>query len=307
MDTLLGLLQEYGLAFVFLNVLLQQSGVPVPSYPTLIVAGALIGQVGPPWLLLGVATLASLVADVGWYVAGKRYGRRVLSTICRISLSPDSCIRQTENIYLRWGPKSLMVAKLIPGFASVATSLAGVVRTRPAQFLVFDALGAVVWAGPALLIGYLFRDAVADVLEVVSEMGKIGLALIAAALALFILHKWWQRRLLILQLRMDRITVDELDAMLKAGESPVILDVRTEAAQQTGRIPGAQAVSLDAPTAPLADVSRDSEIIIYCACPNEVSAAKIAKALMLSGFPRVRPLAGGIEAWRKAGLSITEG
>lgn len=301
------LLHQYGLLFVFLNVLLQQGGVPVPSYPTLILTGAMIGSGYSAPLLLAVATLASLIADSAWYLAGKRYGHRMLRTICRISLSPDSCIRQTEGLYLRWGPKSLVVAKLIPGFASIATTLAGTLRTAPALFLLFDALGAMLWIGIALTIGYLFRDAVSDVMAILAELGRVGGLIVLVALALFILNKWWRRRLLITQLRMDRISVDELRDMLDAGETPLILDVRSGSAQAEGRIPGAQTVSLDAPTAPLAGLPRDTEVIVYCSCPNEISAAKVAKALMLGGFAKVRPLAGGMEAWREAGHEVHTG
>lgn len=307
MASLLPLLHHYGLAFVFINVLLQQAGVPVPSYPTLILTGAMVGESYSVTLLLAVGTLASLLADSAWYLAGKRFGHRMLRTICRISLSPDSCIRQTEGLYLRWGPKSLMVAKLIPGFASVATTLAGTVRTAPALFLLFDALGAMLWIGIALAIGYTFRDAVGDVLAILAEMGRIGGLLVLGALALFILNKWWRRRLLILQLRMDRISVDELRDMLDAGETPLILDVRSSSSQAEGRIPGAQPVSLDAPIAPVEGLPRDTEVIVYCSCPNEISAAKVAKALMLGGFSRVRPLAGGMEAWRDAGHEVHTG
>ena len=307
MDAILPLLQHYGLLFVFANVLLQQGGVPVPSYPTLLLTGALVGTGHSPVALLGVATLASLIADCAWFFAGRHYGHRMLRTICRISLSPDSCIRQTENLYLRWGPKSLAVAKLIPGFASIATTLAGATRTPIGTFILFDMLGAMLWAGIAITLGYVFRDALNQVLDILAELGRIGLILILAALALFILNKWWRRRLLIMQLKMDRISVEELNRMLETGDVPVILDVRTSAAQEAGRIPGAIPVTFDAPAAPVADVPRNSEVVIYCSCPNEISAAKIAKALMLGGYTRVRPLEGGIDAWMEAGFEVSKG
>lgn len=306
MDAILPLLKQYGLLFVFANVLLQQGGVPVPSYPTLLLTGALVGTGESPIALLVVATLASLIADCAWFLAGRRYGHRMLRTICRISLSPDSCIRQTENLYLRWGPKSLAVAKLIPGFASIATTLAGATRTPVGVFVLFDTLGAMIWAGIAITLGYVFRDALNQVLDILAELGRIGLILVAVSLALFILNKWWRRRLLIMQLKMDRISVEELNGMLASGEVPVILDVRSSAAQESGRIPGAIPVTFDAPVAPVSGLPRNSEVVIYCSCPNEISAAKIAKALMLGGYTRVRPLAGGIEAWMEAGLEISK-
>jgi len=307
MQLAMSLLAQYGLLFVFLNVLVQQAGVPVPSYPTLILTGAMAGQQHSQLGLLLVATVASLCADTAWFYAGQRYGSRMVRTICRISLSPDTCIRQTENIYLRWGPKTLIVAKLLPGLGSVATTLAGAMRTPLPAFLIFDALGAMLWSGIAISLGYLFRDAVSDVLNVLTALGRIGLLLVTIALALFILGKWWRRRMLIMQLRMARVSVDELRELLDGAQPPIVLDVRSTIAQADGRIPGALSVQMDAPLAPVADLPRNTEIIVYCSCPNEISAAKIAKALMMSGYSRVRPLAGGIDAWRDAGFEVDGG
>ena len=148
MSNLVTLIEHYGLALVFVNVLMLQAGLPVPAYPTLIVTGALAAR--SPYTLPGLvatAVAASVVADVGWYMVGRRFGGRVLKTLCRISLSPDTCVRQTETIFTRWGAPSLAVAKFIPGFASVATAMAGIVRLAPWRFVLFDAIGAALWSG----------------------------------------------------------------------------------------------------------------------------------------------------------------
>jgi membrane protein DedA with SNARE-associated domain/rhodanese-related sulfurtransferase len=306
MQQVVTLLEQYGLSFVFLHVLLEQAGVPLPAYPTLIVAGALIAHAnyGLPQLLLA-AVAASLIADLGWYLAGSRLGRPVLRTLCRISLSPDSCVRQTESIYLRWGAPSLLVAKFIPGFAAVATALAGSIGTRLWLFLLFDGLGALLWAGLAVGLGLVFQNTVNDVIEVLEQFGKWGLLAIIAAFALVLALKWWQRQRFYRQLRMARISVDELRDLLDRGELPVILDVRSPLLQeQDGRIPGA--VPIDAQifgeTTPV--LSAAGEVIVYCACPNEASAALLAKRLIQQGYSRVRPLQGGIDAWIAAGYAI---
>ena len=173
MQTLVTLLEQYGLAFVFLHVLTEQAGVPLPAYPTLIVAGALSARAdytAPE--LVAVAVAAAVIADLAWYFSGARLGRPVLRTLCRVSLSPDSCVRQTESIYLRWGAPSLLVAKFIPGFAAVATALAGTLGTRAWAFVIFDGLGALLWAGLAVALGVVFQHAVNDVLEVLEQLGK---------------------------------------------------------------------------------------------------------------------------------------
>ncbi len=305
MQHLVSLIEQYGLSFVFLHVLAEQAGVPLPAYPTLIVAGALIAHANytiPELLLAAVA--AAMIADLGWYFAGSRLGRPVLRTLCRISLSPDSCVRQTESIYIRWGAPSLLVAKFIPGFAAVATALAGSIGTRLWVFLLFDALGALLWAGLAVALGVAFRDAVNDVIDVLGQLGKWGLLAIIAGFALIVLLKWWQRQRFYRQLRMARISVEELRDLLDRGELPIILDVRSPLAQgQDGRIPGAIAVDANTLRDKPAELSAAVEVIVYCACPNEASAALVAKRLIQQGYSRVRPLHGGIDAWIAAGYA----
>jgi len=305
MQFLIHLIEQFGLLLVFFNVLLEQLGLPLPAYPTLIVTGALVSRGDYSFsLLLITATVAALIADFSWYLIGRRYGRRVMSTLCRISLSPDTCVNQTESIYSRWGPRSLLLAKFIPGFASVASALAGTVGTSRKTFLFFDAIGAALWVGLALFLGSLFSDAIDDLLDVLAELGKWGGLLIAAAFAAFIANKWWQRYRFFKELRMARVTVHELEQMLRDGQTPVVLDVRSALSQQDGRIPGAQLITLDDVDAFALHQPLDGEVIVYCACPNEASAARVAKLLKQRGYTRVRPLLGGMDAWVGAGYAI---
>jgi membrane protein DedA with SNARE-associated domain/rhodanese-related sulfurtransferase len=306
METLLSLIQQYGLAFVFVNVLLLQAGLPVPAYPTLIITGALAAKGGAPvWALVGIAVVAALIADLVWYFAGRRFGSGVLKTICRISLSPDSCVRQTESIFNRWGARSLAVAKFIPGFASVATSMAGVVRLPVWKFVLFDAIGAALWSGVAIGLGFGFSGAINQVLAIFETLGRIGLWIIAGVFLLYILAKWWQRELFIWQLRMDRLTVDELHELMQSSQVGKVIDVRSPMSQAlTGRIPGAITVDPKNIRVDLVAVEPEQEVIVYCACPNEYTAAKVAKVLVQHGFKRVRPLLGGIDAWVAAGHPV---
>jgi membrane protein DedA with SNARE-associated domain/rhodanese-related sulfurtransferase len=306
MNHLLDLLQYYGLAFVFINVLALQAGLPVPAYPTLIVTGALASRGGFSLpALLGTAVAASLIADLAWYSTGRRFGGPVLRTLCRISLSPDSCVRQTESIFTRWGARSLMVAKFVPGFASVATAMAGVLRVPLWRFIPADAIGAALWSGVAIALGYIFRNAIDDVLAVLQEMGKIGLTLIVLAFIAYVFWKWLQRKRFIRQLIMDRISVDEVRQLMDEGKIGMVIDVRSPMSQEiTGRIPGAVTVDPQNITFDLVAVEPQSEVVVYCACPNEASAVKVAKALVQHGFKRVRPLHGGIDAWIAAGHDV---
>ena len=312
MQILLNLIEHHGLWLVFANVLALQMGLPVPAYPTLIVVGAVAARSHSPLLqVVAVSTAACLIADAFWYVAGGRYGGRVLRLMCRLSLSPDTCVRQTESIYQRWGAPSLLVAKFVPGFATVATSMAGLMRTRWRSFALFDTLGAILWSTVAVMLGWLFRDAVNEVIEVFNQAGRWGLMVLATMLVLYIALKALQRYQLIRALRMARVSVEELSDMMGRGERPLVVDVRSQASQRDGHIPGALSIdshafddSLKAHNL-LDHVTRD--VIVYCACPNEASAALIAKKLMRAGFKRVRPLGGGIEAWVERGYELEVG
>jgi membrane protein DedA with SNARE-associated domain/rhodanese-related sulfurtransferase len=304
------LLAEHGLALVFLNIGAEQAGVPVPAYPMLIVTGALsVDGWYSAWTLLGVAVAACLVADLVWYYAGRRFGGRVLRTVCRISLSPDTCVRQTESLFARWGVWSLLVAKLVPGFGTIATVLSGNQRVPILTFLFFDALGAALYAGIGIGLGVVFHTAVDGLLDVLAGLGRVALPLLAIALVLFIAAKAWHRHRLIREFRGARITVPELSDLIGSGRAHAIVDVRNESSRaRDGAIPGALAwPTEDGDDARvLAQVSQDAEVVVYCACPNEASAALVARRLRRAGFPHVRPLYGGIHAWIEAGLPVEQ-
>jgi membrane protein DedA with SNARE-associated domain/rhodanese-related sulfurtransferase len=303
---IINLIQEYGLLIVFASVFIEQIGLPIPAYPTLLVTGALLnqGHYSAAALLL-VAVMASVIADFVWYFSGRTYGGKVMAKLCRISLSPESCIRQTESIYLRFGPSALLFCKFIPGFASISSALAGTLGTKSITFLIFDGLGAAIWAGSAILLGNLFSSAIDDLLNVLMQMGKWGGLLIAFGLLAFITSKWWQRYRFIKSLRMAQISVVELERMLNDGLKPTIIDVRPLHLQDNGIIPGAITMSIDKVDSVILDASMDDEIILYCACPNEVTSARVAKMLMKKGYSHVRPLTGGIDAWVDTGHQTT--
>jgi membrane protein DedA with SNARE-associated domain/rhodanese-related sulfurtransferase len=303
---LIELLQQYGLGLVFLNVLALQAGLPLPAYPTLIVAGALAAAGGTPvYQLVGVGVAGALIADSGWYTAGRKFGMRILGTLCRVSLSQDTCVRQTESIFQRFGPSSMLFAKFVPGFASVATAMAGAIRLNYLKFVVFDAVGASLWVGAGVGLGYLFHDAIGELMAKLSSLGKYGVMLVVAGFALYILLKWYQRYVFTRQLRMDRVTVDELRNLIDEKKVQALVDVRSALTQAaTGRIPGARAIDMKKIDEGFKDVPAEGEVIVYCACPNEATAVKVAQRLRKAGFKRIRPLLGGIDAWIDAGHEV---
>ncbi len=267
MTTLVSLVVSYGLVLVFANVLAEQLGLPIPALPTLVVAGALAadGMLSAPLTLLA-AVAASVLADFVWFELGRRQGHRILKTLCRISLSPDTCVRQTERHFERWGLPSLLVAKFIPGFSTVAPPLAGALRASPAAFLLFDAGGAVLWAGSGIAAGMLFHRAIDRALERLTSVGSGALVLLAAALVAFMALKWWRRRRFFEALRAARISVEELRRLMDEGKKPVVLDVRSGPAllADPRRVPGAEMFDVSEVDQRVKALPRDREIILYC-------------------------------------------
>ena len=308
MAYLINLISQYGVLLVFAWVLLEQAGIPVPGYPVLLVAGSMsaAGQLSMP-LLLFTAVLACLVADSAWYVAGGKYGGRVLRVICRLSLTPDSCVSQTESVFDRWGPRSLIVAKFVPGFASVATAMAGATKVPRGAFLAYDAVGAALWSGLGLALGWLFAPAVETLLLTLQNLGRWGLLLLAGAVALYLARKAWNRLNFRKQLRMRRLSIPELSNLQQNGHDVVLVDVRAKRLWERERIPGAMVFDPAEWASSEASPHRDATIVVYCDCPDEASAVIVARALKGAGFQRVHPLQGGLEGWRLAGLKVEPG
>ena len=301
------LIAQYGLLLVFVNVLIEQAGVPLPAVPTMIVAGALASTERLPLAgVVAVAVLACLLADYAWYAAGRYFGGGVMRTLCRISLSPDSCVKQSELRFQRWRGGVLLLAKFVPGLSTVAPPLVGAMGLRAAPFVFFDGMGSLLWVGVAVSLGYVFSTQIDALLVTLANAGSVALMLIGSLLVLYIIMKWWQRHRLIRALRMARITVQELNDELNKGRNPAIVDVRSEAARMLDSriIPGALLADVNSVDIIVNAVPLDAELVIYCTCPNEASAALVAKALMSRGYKRVRPLLGGLDAWDEAGYPI---
>lgn len=307
MHDISSLIRHHGLLIVWLSVLGEGLGLPVPSFAfVLVAAGSMYASGGAALVELGViAFVAGLAADLVWYVAGRRFGYRLLGALCRISMSPDSCVQRTESIFMRWGSSTLVVARFVPGLSVVAQPLAGAIRQAWTPFLLYDSVGLILWTGSALALGVIFSSAVDDVLDALSRYGTAGAMLVAMALACYVIYKLVRRHLFIRHLRMNRISVGELNQLIEDGKAPMILDVRPNEVQQAqGVIPGAIAVTRETLDSIPASAAGADEIVVYCACPNEASAVFIAKHLIERGFRRVRPLHGGAEAWLAAGFAL---
>ena len=293
---------HHGLPLIFAVVLVEQMGLPLPALPWLLAAGAL-SAVGKFNLALGllVTVVACLIADAMWFYLGRYRGNQVLRLLCRISLEPDSCVRRTQNVFTKYGLPGVLVAKFVPGMSTVAPPVAGMSKISAGRFLLVDGIGSALYAGCLLGFGYVFNRQIDQILSAVGRIGGSALTLLIALAALFIVYKIWQRQRLLHELRMARITASEVRDMLQSGQTPLIFDLRSNAAVEEDPllIQGAVHLGVEEIESRLSQLPKDRDIIVYCACPNEVSSARLALRLKRKGFTRVRPLLGGIDAWRE--------
>jgi membrane protein DedA with SNARE-associated domain/rhodanese-related sulfurtransferase len=304
MDALIHVIEVYGLWVVFISVLLDQGGLPTPSYAPMIVTAALAADAHESlWPILLVGSVAALLADIIWFAGGRRYGAQLLRLMCRLSISPDSCVGTTRRIYEKFGAPSLMLAKYIPGFAAVSTTLAGQAGTSWPRFLLFDFLGSVLWVSGAVILGAVFHEAVEALLNRLEELGHIAVLILLLALALFLAYKLWQRHRFLREIRMTRISSDELRAEMQSMPGLMLVDVRSaESRARSGWIAG----SINVRDVSEIKLDLDGAIVVYCDCPNDASAALVARKLKAIGFKHVRPLAGGISAWRAQGFPVEQ-
>lgn len=267
MEHLSTFLEQHGAVFVFVSVLAQQLGVPIPAIPAVLAAGALAGSGKlDVRVAIGLAVVASLPGDLLWYYLGRRRGHSVLKTLCRLSIEPDSCVRRTETVFVKHGPASLLVARFVPGLSTVATPLAGVFKVGFKRFLAYDLAGAIIWTVVYVGLGYAFSDQLEYLAGGIARLGSLATVLVVAAVAGYFVFKFVERRRVLRQLRILRIDVDELKRLIDARRDVFVVDLRSAADVEIEpfRIPGALRVDIDNLTAAGAGVPRDREIVIYC-------------------------------------------
>jgi membrane protein DedA with SNARE-associated domain len=255
---------RHGYALLFGWVLLEQLGLPIPAAPLLIAAGAL-ARAGKMNLTFAVALafIAVILADLFWYSLGRYRGVRILKLLCRISLEPDSCVRRTENLFVRHGVYSLLVAKFIPGLNTAAPSLAGIFRMPVRRFIIYDSVGGLFWVVTITSLGLIFSD---QLERIALRWGGWLVAALAGSLAAYVLWKFIQRRRFLRRLRMARITPKELMDKLTAGENISIVDLRQpidiEAFPQM--IPGALRIAMEEIEDRHGEIPRDRDVVLYC-------------------------------------------
>jgi membrane protein DedA with SNARE-associated domain len=260
-------LKHYGYPSFVIVVLAESLGLPVPGFLFILVSAALAAELKLRLVgIVALSVLAAFTGDASWYVLGKQRGRSILRKLCSLSLQPDSCVNSTEDFFARNGLKTLLFAKFIPGLNSVASPLAGMLKTPFARFMLFDLGGIVLWVLSAVLLGLGFRTEVEWLVEWLAAFGRTSVLILLVLLAGWILLKWFDRQRFYRLLEKSRITPQSLKERLNQGENLIVVDLRSDLAfQQEGmRIPGAIHIPPGEFRFRHQEIPRGRPIVMYC-------------------------------------------
>ncbi|HMD96387.1 MAG TPA: VTT domain-containing protein [Terriglobia bacterium] len=314
MNSIVQFLVQHGYSVLFAAVFANQAGLPVPSVLFLLAAGALAGS-GRLSLAVALclAVPASMLADWAWYEAGRRWGDKILHFIHHFATDPDGAERQSKKNFAKYEPAVLLVAKFVPGLDAVAPPLAAISGIRPLRFLAFDAAGVSLWSCAYAGLGYAFSRDLNRAVAYAARMGQLFVIVALAGLCIYLgpkLARWCR---FIREFRLARITPEELKRKLDAGEPVFIVDLQGGHSRHRQGIPGAVRIdphrleqyrAYDIKTR--APLPRDREMVLYCDSPHEFTSARVALAMRGRGFRRVRPLAGGLQAWQERGFPVAQ-
>ena len=301
------ILLVYGYLLLFAWVLIEQLGIPLPATPVVLAAGALTVD---GHLSLALAFLAGLfaciIADSVWFVIGRRYGSFVLRVMCKLSLEPTTCVRRTQDSFSHRRGVMLMFAKFVPALATLAPPVAGQNGMKYPAFLFFDTIGGSLWVLTLLLVGRFFGDVLKRDPSLLNWAGRFSGALLVLGVAGFLLVRLWRRKMVLKKLALSRLEPEELLRQLEAGEQVYIVDLRHPLELMTDpfTLPGALHFAPDVLAERHGEIPRDRDIVLYCTCPSEATAAKTALTLHRLGIERVRPLRGGFDEWKRLGFPM---
>ncbi len=309
MPIALNIFVRYAYLIVFVWVLTEQLGIPIPSTPLLLTAGTLTGTHKLHLaLVLLAAVIASLIADSIWYMFGQRYGGAVVRLVCRLSFESTACVRKTELYFTKRGATALLVAKFVPGLGSVAAPIAGQIGMDYGKFVLFDAGGILLWAASVTLAGRFFGDILNRNPNALSWTAHFFVAIFVLLLLGFVGYRMLQRRAFLRSVRMARVEPQELKEILDEGQPVFIVDLRhpLDYLPDPRTLPGALSLTPDKLVQESDRIPRDREIVLFCTCPSEATAARMALALRKMGIYRVRPLRGGFEEWKRLGYPLVD-
>lgn len=299
---------DFGYAGIFAGVFLEQVGVPIPAFPVLLAAGALVasGTLNLAASLI-VAVIAGLTADNIWYGIGRAKGTHVLHLMCRLSWKPDGCVGRTKGMFTQHGSKTLVFAKFVPGLSILAPPLAGITQVPFTRFILYDGLGTIIWALPPILVGaYVQKGFEALESRAYSLMGYLPWVCGVMILAV-LTWRYVNRRLYIQALReglREGINAEELKHMMDHTKNLVVLDIRDEYEAKANPITIATSRWIPYPTLlkRISELPSDKPIVVFCDCPEDHAASTVMRALKKAGLAHARPLLNGLKGWIEGGF-----
>jgi membrane protein DedA with SNARE-associated domain/rhodanese-related sulfurtransferase len=305
---------HYAYLIIFLWVLVEQVGIPIPSVPVLLTAGTLSATHRVSFVGITIAMLvACLISDTIWFSLGRRYGNSVLKLLCRLSFEASTCVSKTEGYFTRRGAVTLLFAKFVPGLSTVAAPIAGQTGMPYASFLMWDLAGSLIWGETFILAGRFFGDLAKKSAPFFAWLGHFAIFIFAAMVLGFLAHRIWKQRKFLQQVREMRLEPTELKEMLDTAEAggltpPFIVDLRhpLDYLPDPRVLPGALRIGPNELKQHSEIIPRDRDVILYCTCPSEETSAKLALQLHKMGVYRVRPLRGGFDGWKNAGYPLVD-
>jgi membrane protein DedA with SNARE-associated domain len=260
-------LGRYSIVILPALAVFEQMGIPLPAVPALLATGALAATGGVRlWLVIVAIVAVTLPVDLVWHELGRRRGTQMLSGLCRMTLEPDICVRRTQNLFLRFGVRTMLVAKFLPGLTTVLPPLAGAFGVPRLQFALYDVGGSILWSSFWLGVGYLFSGAIESVVERISRLGHAAIVLLVAAVVAYLALKYLRRWLFLRRFRVARITPETLKEKLEAGEEVTVIDLRNEldVIAAPYAIPGSRWIAAERLDERLSEIPRDRELVLYC-------------------------------------------
>lgn len=260
-------LGRYSIVILPALAVFEQMGIPLPAVPALLATGALAATGGVRlWPVIVAIVAVTLPVDLVWHELGRRRGTQMLSGLCRMTLEPDICVRRTQNLFMRFGVRTMLVSKFLPGLTTVLPPLAGAFGVPRLQFALYDVGGSILWSSFWLGVGYLFSGAIEGVVERISRLGHAAIVLIVAAVVAYLALKYLRRWLFLRRFRVARITPETLKEKLEAGEEVTVIDLRNEldVIAAPYAIPGSRWIAAERLDERLSEIPRDRELILYC-------------------------------------------
>jgi membrane protein DedA with SNARE-associated domain/rhodanese-related sulfurtransferase len=305
---------HYAYLIIFLWVLIEQVGIPIPSVPVLLTAGTLSATHRVSWIAITLAMLLGcIIADTIWFALGRRYGNSVLKLLCRFSFEASTCVSKTEGYFTRRGAVTLLFAKFVPGLSTVAAPIAGQTGMSYPRFLAWDLAGSLIWGEAFILAGRFFGDLAKKSAPFFAWLGHFAILIFVLMVLGFLAHRIWKQRKFLQQVRELRLEPSELKTMLDYAETnhtpaPFIVDLRhpLDYLPDPRVLPGALRIGPNELKQHSEIIPRDRDVILYCTCPSEETSARLALQLHKMGVYRVRPLRGGFDGWKQAGYPLVD-